>query len=162
VLDRRTARSARPLTSGIHAKCIAVSTAGDDLIPSGDSGLVAPQLHMGSTMTTTTFDTLSSDQLIVPCGGIPAAATWVMQHESGGSTTAGHLHSQGRGDGTAGNQSSAFGAFQMIEATRKRYMGADYQSTDFSKQYSAATRYVSDRYGSWDGAESFWKAHHWY
>lgn len=50
----------------------------------------------------------------------------------------------------------------MIEATRKRYMGADDQSTDFSKQYSAATRYVTDRHGSWDGAQSFWNAHHGY
>ena len=63
---------------------------------------------------------------------------------------------------TCGNHSSAFGAFQMIEATRKRYMGADYQSTDFSKQYSAATRYVTDRYGSWERAKSFWVGHHWY
>jgi hypothetical protein len=113
-------------------------------------------------MTTNTFETLASDQLILPSGGISAAASWVMQHESGGSTTAGHLHAQGRGDGTPGNHSSAFGAFQMIEATRKRYMGADYQSTSFSKQFSAATHYVNDRYGSWDGAQSFWKAHHWY
>lgn len=113
-------------------------------------------------MKTDTLDTLTADQLILPHGGISAAASWVMQHESGGSTTAGHLHSMGRGDGTPGNQSSAFGAFQMIEATRKHYMGADYQSTDFAKQYSAATHYVNDRYGSWQGAQSFWKAHHWY
>lgn len=109
-----------------------------------------------------TLDTLMADQLVLANGGISAAATWIMQHESGGSTTAGHLHSVGRGDGTPGNQSSAFGAFQMIEATRKRYMGADYQSTSFAKQYSAATHYVTDRYGSWEGAQSFWKAHHWY
>ena len=113
-------------------------------------------------MTTDTFDTIAADQLILPHGGISAAASWIMQHESGGSTTAGHLHSVGRGDGTPGNHSSAFGAFQMIEATRKRYMGADYQSTDFGKQYAAATHYVTDRYGSWEGAQSFWKAHHLY
>ena len=113
-------------------------------------------------MKTDTFHDLTSDQLVIPHGGIPASAQWIMMHESGGSTTAGHLHAQGRGDGTPGNHSSAFGAFQMIEATRRRYMGADYQSTDFSKQYSAATRYVSDRYGGWDAAKSFWQGHHWY
>jgi hypothetical protein len=112
--------------------------------------------------TTETFDLLTADQLARPYGGIPAAAQWIMMHESGGSTTAGHLHAQGRGDGTPGNHSSAFGAFQMIEAQRKRYMGADYQSTDFNKQYAAATHYVDDRYGSWDAAKSFWQAHHWY
>jgi len=113
-------------------------------------------------MTNDPFETFSAEQLVIPHGGIPASATWIMMHESGGSTTAGHLHAQGRGDGTPGNHSSAFGAFQMIEATRRRYMGADYQSTDFSKQYSAATRYVTDRYGGWDSAKTFWQAHHWY
>jgi hypothetical protein len=113
-------------------------------------------------MKTDTFDPINTDQLVIPCGGISAAANWIMMHESGGSTTAGHLHAQGRGDGTPGNHSSAFGAFQMIESTRKHYMGADYQSTDFGKQYAAATHYVTDRYGSWGGAQSFWKAHHWY
>ena len=108
------------------------------------------------------FTSLTADQLAIPHGGLNSAAQWIMMRESGGSTTAGHLHSQGRGDGTPGNHSSAFGAFQMIEATRRRYMGADYQSTDFSKQYSAATRYVTDRYGSWDNAKSFWVGHHWY
>lgn len=108
------------------------------------------------------FDVISDDQLTAPSGGIGASANWIMMHESGGSTTAGHLHKQGRGDGTPGNHSSAYGAFQMIEATRKQYMGADYQSSDFSKQYSAATRYVTDRYGGWDQAKAFWQSHHWY
>src|ERR1700755_3701102 len=99
-------------------------------------------------MTTTTtlataFATLSTDDLLRSHGGTtPASAQWIMQHESGGSTTAGFLHKQGRGDGTPGNHSSAFGAFQMIEATRKQYMGKDYQSTDINKQYAAATKYV--------------------
>lgn len=113
-------------------------------------------------MKTETFDQLTTDELARPSGGIPASAQWIMMHESGGSTTAGHLHAQGRGDGTPGNQSSAFGAFQMIEAQRKHYMGAAYQSTDFNTQYAAATHYVSDRYGSWDAAKSFWQGHHWY
>jgi hypothetical protein len=113
-------------------------------------------------MTIDRFETLTADQLVIASGGIPAAASWIMQHESGGSPTAGHLHAQGRGDGTSGNHSSAFGAFQMIEATRKQYMGADYQSTDFNKQYAAATRYVNARYGGWDAAKTFWQGHRWY
>jgi hypothetical protein len=108
------------------------------------------------------LQTLTDEQLVTANGAISASARFVMMHESGGSTTAGHLHKQGRGDGTRGNHSSAFGAFQMIEATRKQYMGRDYQSTDFTKQYAAASRYVSDRYGGWDGAAAFWRRHHWY
>jgi len=108
------------------------------------------------------FETLTDDQLDRAQGGLTAAQNFIMQHESGGSTTAGHLHSQGRGDGTRGNQSSAFGAFQLTQANRRHYMGADYQSTDFGKQFAAANHYVHDRYGSWERAQSFWKAHRWY
>lgn len=108
------------------------------------------------------LEIVSDDVLASAHGGISAAARFIMMHESGGSSTAGHLHAQGRGDGTRGNHSSAFGAFQMIERNRKHYMGADYQSTDFNKQYAAASRYVRERYGSWEGAASFWRSHHWY
>ena len=116
---------------------------------------------------TTTLSTLTDAQLLSANGGItqsqiPSSAHWVMMHESGGRTNAGHLHKAGRGDGTPGNHSSAFGAFQMIEAQRKHYMGANYQSTDFGAQYSAASHYVRDRYGSWDNAKAFWQSHHWY
>jgi len=110
------------------------------------------------------FETLDDEQLLSANGGLAMdpAAHWVMMHESNGSPTAGHLYAQGRGDGTRGNHSSAFGAFQMINATRKHYMGRDFQSTDLSKQYAAASHYVHDRYGSWAGAKRFWQAHHWY
>ncbi len=113
-------------------------------------------------LETLALETLDDAQLETANGGLSSAANFIMQHESGGSSTAGHLHSVGRGDGTRGNQSSAFGAFQMIQSTRKQYMGKDYQSTDFNKQYAAATHYVTDRYGGWNGAQSFWKKHHWY
>ncbi|HEY0194050.1 MAG TPA: hypothetical protein VGC42_23190 [Kofleriaceae bacterium] len=110
------------------------------------------------------LDTLTTDDLLTAHGGIsmPASAQWIMQHESGGSATAGHLYKQGRGDGTPGNQSSAYGAFQMTQATRRQYMGADYQSSDINKQYAAASHYVAQRYGGWDQAKSFWQAHRWY
>ena len=50
----------------------------------------------------------------------------------------------------------------MIQSTRRQYMGADYQSSDINKQYAAASKYVSQRYGGWDQAKSFWQAHRWY
>lgn len=115
-------------------------------------------------MTTDTFETLTDKDLSTTHGGLAMdpAAQWIMMHESAGKTNAGFLHKQGRGDGTRGNHSSAFGAFQMIEAQRKHYMGANYQSTDLATQYAAASHYVHDRYGSWSNAERFWKAHRWY
>lgn len=108
------------------------------------------------------FEVITDEELTKPYGGMNADARWIMMHESNGSSTAGHLHKQGRGDGTPGNHSSAFGAFQMIEATRKQYMGANYQSTDLDVQYEAATRYVQDRYGGWSQAKRFWQANRWY
>jgi hypothetical protein len=73
-----------------------------------------------------------------------------MQHESSGNPRAKNPHS------------SAFGLFQMIAANRKHYMGRDWQSTDPNKQFAAASRYVHDRYGSWDNAKAFWQRRHWY
>ena len=83
------------------------------------------------------------------CGMNPDAA-WIMQRESGGNARA------------QNPMSSAYGAFQMIKANRKHYMGADWQSTSLSKQYAGATKYVNDRYGGWAQARRFWQSHHWY
>lgn len=102
------------------------------------------------TTTETTFETIDPDQLSRASGGMNADARWVMMHESGGNTHAKNPHS------------SAFGAFQMILANRRHYMGRDYASTDLGKQYSAATRYVHDRYGNWHNARSFWQRNHHY
>ena len=98
------------------------------------------------------FEALSIEELGRVSGGfaMPAAARWIMQRESNGRTTAKNPHS------------SAFGAFQMIKANRKRYMGANFASTDLGAQYAAASHYVRDRYGSWDRAKAFWQRHHWY
>ena len=98
----------------------------------------------------TTFEDVEIESLTKVHGGMGADARWIMMHESGGRTNARNPHS------------SAFGAFQMIKANRKHYMGADWQSTDLNKQYAAATKYVNQRYGGWHGARVFWQRHHWY
>jgi len=96
------------------------------------------------------FEEIADDRLERVQGSMGADARWIMMHESSGNTHAKNPHS------------SAFGAFQMIKANRKHYMGRDWQSTDLNKQYAAATHYVQDRYGSWAGARRFWQRHHWY
>src|SRR5262245_27047129 len=110
------------------------------------------------------LETLEADQLLCVNGGgaIDPDAQWIMMRESGGSATAGHLYKEGKGDGTPGNHSSAYGAFQMIESTRKQYMGDNFQSSDFNVQYEAATRYANERYGGWANAKKFWEANRWY
>lgn len=98
------------------------------------------------------FATASDEELLRVQGAftMPASARWIMQRESGGRTHAKNPHS------------SAFGAFQMIKANRRHYMGANWQSTDLGAQFAAASHYVRDRYGSWDRAKAFWQRHHWY
>ena len=101
------------------------------------------------------FETITNEELATVGGGfsasqMPASARWVMQHESAGRTNARNPHS------------TAFGAFQMIAANRRHYMGRNWQSTDLGLQYAAATKYVNQSYGGWNGAKSFWQRHRWY
>lgn len=103
-------------------------------------------------MSDSKLSSITTEQLATVQGGVamPASARWIMMHESGGNPRAQNPHS------------TAFGAFQMLKATRKQYMGADWQSTDLGKQYEGASKYVNQRYGGWDNAQRFWKSHHWY
>ena len=98
------------------------------------------------------LESLDTEQLETIHGGVsmPASARWIMQHESGGNPNARNPHS------------TAFGAFQMLKATRQPYMGANWQSHDLGAQYAGASRYVHQRYGTWDNAKAFWQRHHWY
>jgi len=96
------------------------------------------------------LEPIDQEQLTSVNGGMDPNARWIMMRESGGNPNARNPHS------------TAFGAFQMLRATRRSYMGADWQSHDLGKQYAGASRYVHDRYGSWSNARSFWQRHHWY
>jgi len=107
--------------------------------------------HLTSSSTTQTLETIDSQRLAVASGGAMSSdAQWIMMHESSGNPRAQNAHS------------TAFGAFQMTIANRKHYMGADYASTDLNKQYAGASKYVTERYGNWHNARTFWQNHHWY
>lgn len=85
--------------------------------------------------------------------GLSAAEAYIIQHESGG-------------DPTAQNPtSSAFGIWQGLASTRASYaqrMGFDPDTTDVNQQLQMFRQYITDRYGTADNAEAFWRAHHWY
>lgn len=94
--------------------------------------------------------TLSTGLLSTVTGGfsksdMPRAAQWMMDHQA-----------------PSDPHSTAFGAFQMLEMTRRKYMGANWQSTNLEDQYRGATKYVRAHYGTWDRAEAFWKKHNRY
>lgn len=80
--------------------------------------------------------------------GLSAAEAWIIQHESGGRSTA------------QNPSSTAYGIGQFLDST--------WASTGISKtsdpelQLKAFRIYVSRRYGSAENAKAFWQAHHWY
>jgi len=105
----------------------------------------------------TTFETISLDQLATASGGVhidtsslSPAERFIIQHESGGSTTAKNPHS------------SAFGLGQLLIANRRHYLGSNANTTDPQLQLKAFRGYVRDRYGNADRAMAFWRSHHWY
>jgi hypothetical protein len=82
--------------------------------------------------------------------GMPSAARNIILRESGGNPYADNP------------RSTAFGLGQLLEGNRRAFLGADYDSVDCDKQYSAFRQYVMGRYGSFSAAWAFWQAHHWY
>jgi hypothetical protein len=80
------------------------------------------------------------------------ARSWIIAHESGGNPRA------------QNPTSSASGLYQMIDGTWRAYGGSTAHAKDASvaEQNAVADRYVAARYGSWENAQRFWQAHHYY
>lgn len=70
-----------------------------------------------------------------------AAKEWIAQRESSGSYTA--------------TNGQYIGRYQLSAA----YLNGDYS---VANQERVAEQYVASRYGSWEGAKSFWLANGWY
>ncbi|BAX68178.1 LysM peptidoglycan-binding domain-containing protein [Latilactobacillus sakei] len=85
-----------------------------------------------TTTTTTTNTTTSTTNL---------AKEWIANKESGGSYSASNGQFVGR--------------YQLSSS----YLNGDYSA---SNQERVADQYVTSRYGSWEGAKSFWLANGWY
>lgn len=71
------------------------------------------------------------------------AERWLIEHEGGYNPSA------------KNPTSTAFGIWQGLESTRKRYLGTNWQTTDANLQLDAMRRYVSDRYGNAENAQRF-------
>ncbi|WP_448949454.1 aggregation-promoting factor C-terminal-like domain-containing protein, partial [Latilactobacillus sakei] len=70
-----------------------------------------------------------------------SAKEWIANKESGGSYSASNGQFVGR--------------YQLSSS----YLNGDYSA---SNQERVADQYVTSRYGSWEGAKSFWLANGWY
>jgi hypothetical protein len=106
---------------------------------------------------TETIATIDDTELETAQGGVrinmnqlSPAERYIIQHESGGQTTAKNPHS------------TAFGLGQLLISNRRHYLGANAGTTDPTLQLKAFRSYVHDRYGNANRAEAFWKSHHWY
>lgn len=91
-----------------------------------------PVVQQQTTTTTTTNTTTSTTN---------SAKEWIANKESGGSYSASNGQFVGR--------------YQLSSS----YLNGDYSA---SNQERVADQYVTSRYGSWEGAKSFWLANGWY
>lgn len=91
-----------------------------------------PVQQQTTTTTTTTNTTTSTTN---------SAKEWIANKESGGSYSASNGQFVGR--------------YQLSSS----YLNGDYSA---SNQERVADQYVTSRYGSWEGAKSFWLANGWY
>ena len=85
--------------------------------------------------------------------GLSAAEAWIIQHESGGRTTA------------QNPTSTAFGLGQLLIGNRQRIggiLGFSPYTTDWGQQLAMFRYYVRERYGTAENAQAFWQAHGWY
>lgn len=73
--------------------------------------------------------------------GTSSAKEWIAQRESGGSYSA--------------TNGQYIGRYQLSAS----YLNGDYSAEN---QERVADQYVTSRYGSWEGAQSFWQANGWY
>ncbi|OJG34540.1 peptidoglycan-binding protein LysM [Enterococcus devriesei] len=76
-----------------------------------------------------------------PAGNSSSAKEWIAQRESGGSYSA--------------TNGQYIGRYQLSAS----YLNGDYSEAN---QERVADQYVTSRYGSWEGAQSFWQANGWY
>lgn len=102
--------------------------------PVQQQATTTPVVKQQQTTTTTTTNTTTTSTT-------NSAKEWIANKESGGSYTASNGQFVGR--------------YQLSSS----YLNGDYSA---SNQERVADQYVTSRYGSWEGAKSFWLANGWY
>lgn len=80
-------------------------------------------------------------QETAPAATTSSAKEWIAQRESGGSYSA--------------TNGQYIGRYQLSAS----YLNGDYSAEN---QERVVDQYVTSRYGSWEGAQSFWQANGWY
>lgn len=101
----------------------------------------APQVTTSTQARTAAATNTSSSYNSGVSGNDAAAKAWIAARESGGNYGA--------------RNGQYVGKYQLDAS----YLKGDYSATN---QERVADQYVTSRYGSWSGAQSFWQSHGWY
>ncbi|KRM19485.1 aggregation promoting factor [Ligilactobacillus hayakitensis DSM 18933 = JCM 14209] len=97
--------------------------------------------NAGTTTSTQSVAANNNYQAASLGGSEDEARAWIANKESGGSYTA--------------RNGQYIGKYQLSSS----YLNGDYSAAN---QERVAQQYVQQRYGSWQGAKSFWQSHGWY
>ncbi|POH18416.1 LysM peptidoglycan-binding domain-containing protein [Fructilactobacillus sanfranciscensis] len=124
------------------------------------------KIYVGEVFTISDDGQISvSDQSAVaaaPAQAAPVAQAPIQQSAPAASSVSGS--DAAAKDWIAGRESGGNYGAQNGQYVGKYQLSASYLNGDYSaaNQERVADNYVTSRYGSWSGAQSFWQSHGWY
>ncbi|WP_395349905.1 LysM peptidoglycan-binding domain-containing protein [Fructilactobacillus sanfranciscensis] len=132
-------------------------------IDNGDVQVVAPATTDTPAAATPSV-TAPVQQATAPAAQAPAQPAAPVQQAAAPATSSVSGSDAAAKDWIAGRESGGNYGAQNGQFVGKYQLSASYLNGDYSaaNQERVADNYVTSRYGSWSGAQSFWQSHGWY
>ena len=132
-------------------------------IDNGDVQVVAPATTDTQAAATPSV-TAPVQQATAPAAQAPAQPAAPVQKAAAPATSSVSSSDAAAKDWIAGRESGGNYGAQNGQYVGKYQLSASYLNGDYSaaNQERVADNYVTSRYGSWSGAQSFWQSHGWY
>ena len=132
-------------------------------IDNGDVQVVAPATTDTQAAATPSV-TAPVQQATAPAAQAPAQPAAPVQKAAAPATSSVSGSDAAAKDWIAGRESGGNYGAQNGQFVGKYQLSASYLNGDYSaaNQERVADNYVTSRYGSWSGAQSFWQSHGWY
>ena len=132
-------------------------------IDNGDVQVVAPATTDTQAAATPSV-TAPVQQATAPAAQAPAQPAAPVQNAAAPATSSVSGSDAAAKDWIAGRESGGNYGAQNGQFVGKYQLSASYLNGDYSaaNQERVADNYVTSRYGSWSGAQSFWQSHGWY
>ena len=132
-------------------------------IDNGDVQVVAPATTDTQAAATPSV-TAPVQQATAPAAQAPAQPAAPVQKAAAPATSSVSGSDAAAKDWIAGRESGGNYGAQNDQFVGKYQLSASYLNGDYSaaNQERVADNYVTSRYGSWSGAQSFWQSHGWY